>query len=56
MRYFGSNNVESVAENWTEVDGIEWSWAEVGAWFNNTSFKLIKKLAKMFRYIWSSNE
>ena len=34
--YFGSNNVEGVAESWLEaemswvgVDGAEWSWMEV---------------------------
>ena len=31
--YFGSNNVEGVAENWVEA---EMSWVEVGALFSNT--------------------
>ena len=37
MRYFASNNVESVAEswvevemNWVELDGAELWWMEVG--------------------------
>ena len=25
MQYFGSNNVEGVAENWVEVDGAGWT-------------------------------
>ena len=36
MQYFGSNNVEGVAESWVEaeiswmeVDGDEWSWVGV---------------------------
>ena len=38
VRYFGSNNVEGVAESWVEaemswveVGGAGWSWIEVGA-------------------------
>ena len=45
MRYFGSNNVEGVAESWVEiemswvgVDGGGWSWVEVGERFTNTQF------------------
>ena len=42
VRYFGSNNVEGVAESWVEaemswveVDGTGWSWVEVdGAWWS----------------------
>ena len=37
MQYFGSNNVESVAESWVEperswmgVDGAGWMWVELG--------------------------
>ena len=33
--YFGSNNVEGVAESWVEA---EMSWVEVGVWFRNTHF------------------
>ena len=41
VQYFGSNNVEDVAENWVEaemswveVDGAGWSWVEVEeAWW-----------------------
>ena len=41
VQYFGSNNVEGVAENWVEaemswveVDGAGWSWVEVEeAWW-----------------------
>ena len=40
MRYFGSNNVEGVAESWVEA---EMSWVEVGAWFINTHFFNLKK-------------
>ena len=36
VRYFGSNNVESVAENWVEaemcwveVNGAGWRWVEM---------------------------
>ena len=25
VRYFGSNNVEGVAESWVEVDGAGWA-------------------------------
>ena len=49
MSYFGSNNVESVAESWVEaeisrvgVDGVGSSWMEldeVGARFSNTHIK-----------------
>ena len=51
MRYFGSNNVEAVAESWVEaeisrmeLDGVgwrwvemdgRWSWLDVGARFSN---------------------
>ena len=30
MRYFASNNVESVAESWVELDGAELLWMELG--------------------------
>ena len=37
MQYFGSNNVDGVAESWVkvemswvEVDGAEWRWVELG--------------------------
>ena len=33
MRYFGSNNVEGIAENSVEA---EMSWLEVGQWFSKT--------------------
>ena len=43
VRYFGSNNVEGVAESWVEtemswlgVDGAGWTWVEVGKRFTNT--------------------
>ena len=49
VSYFGSNNVESVAESWVEaeisrvgVDGAGSSWmelGEVGARFSNTHIK-----------------
>ena len=26
VQYFGSNNVEGVAESWVEVDGAGWNW------------------------------
>ena len=39
-QYMGSNNVESVAETWIEA---EMSWVEVGAWFSNTHFLILKK-------------
>ena len=41
MRYFGSNNLEGVAESWVEVEmswikmgGAEWRWVELvaGGW------------------------
>ena len=42
MQYFGSNNVEGVAEScveveisWVEVDGGGW-WVQVGARLSNT--------------------
>ena len=35
VQYFGSNNVEGVAESWVKD---EMSRVEVGAWFNNTQF------------------
>ena len=45
VRYFGSNNVEGVAESWVEtemgwvgVDGGGWSWVKVGERFTNTQF------------------
>ena len=40
VQYFGSNNVEGVAESWVEA---EMSWVEVGAWFSNTYFFNLKK-------------
>ena len=43
VQYFGSNNVEGVAESWleaqmswVEVDEAGWSWVELGARFSNT--------------------
>ena len=36
MRYFGSNNFESVAESLVEV---EMNWVEVGGRFSNTLLK-----------------
>ena len=36
VRYFGSNNVESVAEGWVEA---EMSWVEVGERFTDTQFQ-----------------
>ena len=37
MQYFGSNDVDGVAESWVkvemswvEVDGAEWRWVELG--------------------------
>ena len=30
VRYFGSYNVESVAESWVEVDRTGWRWMEPG--------------------------
>ena len=40
VQYFGSNNIEGVAESWVEA---EISWMEVGAWFSNTYFFNLKK-------------
>ena len=40
VQYFGSNNVEGVAECWVEA---EMSWVEVGAWFSNIHFFNLKK-------------
>ena len=39
VRYFGSYNVECVAESWVEA---EMSWVEVGARFSNTLYKFLK--------------
>ena len=44
-QYMGSNNVESVAETWIEA---EMSWVEVGAWFSNTHFLILKKKKTIF--------
>ena len=35
VQYFGSNNVEGVAESWVEA---EMSLVEMDAWFSNTHF------------------
>ena len=35
MKYFGSYNVEGVAESWMEMDGGGWSWMEVGVRVSN---------------------
>ena len=40
VQYFGSNNVEGVAESRVEA---EISWMKVGAWFSNTHFSNLKK-------------
>ena len=37
VQYFGSNNVEGVAESWVEA---EMSWVEVGAWFSNAQHNI----------------
>ena len=39
-RYFGSNNVEGVAESWVEA---EMSWVEVGERFTDTQFQYAYK-------------
>ena len=43
VRYFGSYNVEGVAESWMEaemswvdVGGARWGWMELGTQFSNT--------------------
>ena len=53
MRYFGSNNVEGVAESWVEtemswveVDGGRRRWVEVGARFSNTHFNILKMVCQ----------
>ena len=38
--YFGSHNVEGVAEGWVEVNGARWRWIELGARFSNTLLKI----------------
>ena len=54
MRYFSSNNLQSVAESWVEVemsyvegDGagwrFGWSWLELGAQFSNNRLKKLLK-------------
>ena len=40
VQYFGSNNIEGVAESWVEA---EMSWAEVAAWFSNTHYFHLKR-------------
>ena len=40
VRYFGSNNVEGVAESWVEA---EMSWVEVGERFTDTQFQYAYK-------------
>ena len=40
VQYFGSNNIEGVAESWVED---EMSWVEVGPGFSNTHFFNLKK-------------
>ena len=53
VRYFGSNNVEGVAESWVEAEmswvelvGDGWRWIELGARFSNTHLetKIYKRL------------
>ena len=31
VRYFGSNNIEGVADSWVEVQIAGWRWMELGA-------------------------
>ena len=40
VEYFGSNNIEGIAESWVEA---AMSWEEVVAWFSNTHFFNLKK-------------
>ena len=56
VQYFGSNNVEGVAEswveaemNWVEFGGGGWSWVEVDARFSNTFFEI--KLSLRDRHV-----
>ena len=52
VRYFGSNNVEGVAESWVEtemswlgVDGAGWSWVEV----DGAGWRWVHGLVKYFK-------
>ena len=57
MWYFGSNNVEGVAESWLEVEGAGWSWVEVDARFNNTYVDLHLPSSALFPKIkWLESE
>ena len=42
VQYFGSNNVEGVAESWSWMEA-EMNLVEVGAWFSNTHFFNLKE-------------
>ena len=51
VRYFGSNNIEGVADSWVEV---QMSWVEVdgaGCTFSNTLLKFCFKVIISYRFI-----
>ena len=49
VQYFGSYDVEGVAESWVELDEAGWSWVEVGAQFSNTHC-LLKKFFLIYSF------